>query len=76
MPTIELIRERCTYCGQIANVDPSLHQERYRHLPYVLRDGELHAFHPESYTFRRVTCEDCIDEGYGCDRHRNEAQTE
>jgi len=74
MPTIELIRERCTYCG-MGTADPWLHHERYAHLPYVDRDGVLHGFSYESGTFRPVTCPDCTQLGYGCDRHRNEAQT-
>jgi hypothetical protein len=31
--------ERCIICGMVANVDPWLHQIRYRHIPMVRRDG-------------------------------------
>jgi hypothetical protein len=47
------MKETCILCGMVANVDPWTHQERYRHVPKVIRDGVVHihngrgAFIPE-----------------------------
>lgn len=35
------MRELCTRCGMVANIDPWLHASRYRHQPTVIRDGKL-----------------------------------
>lgn len=51
-------RESCTRCGMVANVDPSLHAERYGHDPVVRRDGVELEFDWETYTFGEVS-EDC-----------------
>ncbi|MFA0809363.1 hypothetical protein [Microbulbifer epialgicus] len=32
--------ENCIECGMAANIDPWLHEERYKHPPVVLRDGQ------------------------------------
>lgn len=47
------MREICKRCGMVANVDPSLHHERYAHLPVVLRDGTFYEFSYHTYTFSR-----------------------
>jgi hypothetical protein len=44
-------REQCVICGMTANIDPSLHTERYGHVPAVFRDGEVWAFSFETYAF-------------------------
>lgn len=46
------MREECVKCGMIANIDPSLHTERYAHVPEVIRDGVLHRFDFSTYTFQ------------------------
>lgn len=45
-------RETCVVCGMVANVDPSLHTERYGHRPEVVRDGVRLRFDFHTYTFR------------------------
>lgn len=45
--------ERCVTCGMIANLDPSLHHQRYRHLPRVRRNGKLLQFDYRTYAFTR-----------------------
>lgn len=44
-------RERCTYCGMTANLDPAGHAERYAHTPTVRRDGKTYRFDFTTYTF-------------------------
>ena len=44
--------EQCAICGLVANVDPSLHRQRYRHTPEVWRDGRRLRFDWHTYTFR------------------------
>jgi hypothetical protein len=46
------MREECVKCGLTANLDPSLHTERYGHVPEVIRDGRLHRFDFSTYTFQ------------------------
>ena len=47
-------RETCVVCGMVANVDPSLHTERYGHAPEVRRDGRRYRFDFQTYTFRTL----------------------
>lgn len=51
MSAPEITRESCAVCGMVANLDPSLHHQRYRHLPRVRRDGELWEFSYRTYAF-------------------------
>lgn len=44
-------REKCVRCGLVANIDPSLHAERYDHNPAVWRDGRVLEFDWTTYTF-------------------------
>jgi hypothetical protein len=44
--------ETCSTCGMVANLDPSLHTERYGHVPTVIRDGVPHVFDFTNYTFQ------------------------
>lgn len=48
------MRETCTICGMVANVDPSLHTERYGHKPRVIRDGIRLEFDFHTYSFSRI----------------------
>jgi hypothetical protein len=51
LPEAETTRETCTVCSMVANVDPSLHAERYGHTPEVRRDGKVYRFDWQTYTF-------------------------
>ena len=48
------MRETCVKCGMVANVDPSLHHERYGHRPEVIRNGRLYRFSYYGYRFQPV----------------------
>lgn len=54
LPSWASSSERCTVCGMIANVDPSLHAERYAHIPRVRRDGVELEFDFGTYAFTAV----------------------
>jgi hypothetical protein len=45
------MKETCIICGMVANIDPSLHHQRYRHLPRVRRDGRTLEFSYLTYAF-------------------------
>jgi hypothetical protein len=45
------MRETCVICGMVANIDPSLHAERYAHTPEVIRDGQRFRFSFQTYAF-------------------------
>lgn len=57
--TPEATREKCIRCGMVANVDPSLHTERYGHVPEVIRGLGTSArrlrFSFETYAFTEET---------------------
>ena len=58
-------REPCVRCGMTANLDPSLHAERYDHNPAVWRDGRVVEFCWHSYSFGH-----CPDRERPCGRTR------
>lgn len=39
--TTTTIRETCLICGMVANLDPTLHEERYEHAPRVKRGNVI-----------------------------------
>ena len=55
------IREICTRCGMVANLDPSLHTERYGHKPEINRDGKHMFFCFHRYAFTPY-CTACVNE--------------
>lgn len=47
----EAVRETCIICGMVANLDPSLHTDRYSHRPEVIRNGQRLRFSFHTYAF-------------------------